>query len=627
MKLNANILLLLATRAVASNAGSGNSSYAVQKPPLTTKWTYTAGTNPWPEYPRPQLERSEWKNLNGIWRYESASDLAAANNPPFNSTLSHEVLVPSCLESALSGIQGNNTLYSWFSTSFTVPSEWDDNVLLNFGAIDYEATVFVNGHNASFHRGGYFQFTVDVTKYLTSGENELLVFVHDPTDSGDYVIPIGKQTLNPSHIFYTPCSGIWQSVWIESAPANHVVQLDLAADMHGVVNTTVYTSQKNAEKVEVAIIDAKSGKSVASHQGLSNEPFHFTVSSPKLWSPDSPTLYNVTVTFGKDKIQSYTGFRTVSKGTVDGVVRPLLNGEFIFWFGTLDQGYWPDGLYTPPNREAMVYDIQTLKKLGFNMLRKHIKVETALFYRACDELGLMVIQDMPALRPLQSILPNDAQQQEFVRQLEVLVNQLKSYPSIVTWVIYNEGWGQLIEGYPEFALTDLVKQLDPTRLVDSTTGWYDHGAGDFSDNHHYANPQCGTPFYSISSSPFDPKRIGFQGEFGGIGNNVSLEHLWNNQAAINSINQTYEIDETIDSWNYRSHYLLSELKDQIELFSCSGGVWTQTTDVEGEVNGLLTYDRRVLRTDEKQWKADIQALYDAATARQNSTVSARSLGI
>jgi len=277
-----------------------------------------------------------------------------------------------------------------------------------------------------------------------------------------------------------------------------------------------------------------------------------------------------------------------------------------------------------------------LKNLGFNMLRKHIKVENDLFYQACDQLGLLVIQDMPALRPLQSktfdngtsvtYLPNEDQQAEFDRQLVVLVNQHKNYPSIAAWVIYNEGWGQVIDGYPEFGLTELVRQLDPTRLVDSTTGWFDHGAGDFSDNHHYANPQCGSPFYSIQSSPFDPSRIGFQGEFGGIGQNVSIEHLWNVQEAINTINQTYEIDETIAAWNYRAHLLLTELKEQTSLFSCSGGVWTQTTDVEGEVNGLLTYDRRVLRPDEKQWKEDIQALYDAAAARGkgagNATVEA-----
>ncbi|EHK99334.1 putative Beta-galactosidase [Glarea lozoyensis 74030] len=320
---------------------------------------------------------------------------------------------------------------------------------------------------------------------------------------------------------------------------------------------------------------------------------------------------------------------------VGGVERPLLNGKFIFIFGTLDQGYWPDGLYTPPNREAMVYDIETLKNLGFNMLRKHIKVENALFYQACDQMGIMIIQDMPSLRPLQSYtgpncenipyLPNVEQQVEFDRQLEVLVNQHKSYPSIVTWVIYNEGWGQVTTTYPEFGLTDRVRQLDPTRLIDSTSGWYDHGAGDFSDNHHYANPQCGSPFYSIQSSPYDPTRIGFQGEFGGIGHNLSIANLWNVQDAINTINQTYEIDTSLEAWNYRAHILLGELRDQTALFACSGGVWTQTTDVEGEVNGLLSYDRRVLRCDVEQWKRDIGALYEAAAGRGNGTVVVRGL--
>ncbi|KAJ5586941.1 uncharacterized protein N7459_002706 [Penicillium hispanicum] len=598
--------------------------YTLKQPPLTTEWTDKVGTSPWPEYPRPQLQRSQWQNLNGVWQYQNASSLNAVQSPPFGQNLEHEVLIPSCLESGLSGIQGTFTLYSWFSTSFKVPSEWKgERTLLHFGAVDYEATVFVNGKQAGFHRGGYFRFTVDVTPYVNAGQaNELLVFVHDPTDSGDYVIPIGKQTLHPSHIFYTPCSGIWQSVWIESAPDNHVTQLDLDGNMNGQVNVTVHTSAVNATtSVQVVVRDGDTV--VATHQGTTNQPFQFNVDSPKLWSPDSPNLYNVSVQLGQDQIESYIGFRTISKGTVDGVVRPLLNGEFIFMFGTLDQGFWPDGLYTPPTREAMVYDLQLLKKLGFNMVRKHIKVEPELFYRACDELGLLVIQDMPSLRPLQAILPDAAQQTEFARQLELLVNQLKSFPSIATWVIYNEGWGQITSYYPEFELTARVRQLDPTRLVDSTTGWYDHGAGDFSDNHHYANPQCGAPFYSIDSSPYDDTRIGFQGEFGGLGNNVSVEHLWNVQDAIDTINQTYEIDTTVDIWNYRSHILLGELQDQVRRFSCSGGVWTQTTDVEGEVNGLMTYDRRLARVDENQWKADIKALYDAAAARSNATVSTR----
>ncbi|KAA8643926.1 hypothetical protein EYZ11_006407 [Aspergillus tanneri] len=621
------LLSTLAIRSWAAPATTGTGKpipYERQTPPLDTPWTDAVGTNPWPEYPRPQLQRSTWQNLNGLWQYKRAENVEAVNSPPFGQPLTHEVLVPSCLESALSGIQGKNTLYSWFKNQFNVPKSWSNqHVLLHFGAVDYEATVFVNNKQAGFHRGGYFHFTVDITAHVKfGGTNELLVFVHDPTDSDSYVVPIGKQTLNPSHIFYTPCSGIWQSVWIELAPENFITGLDLHANMEGQVNVTVHSGKSTP--VMVAVHEAED--ELTFHHGTSNTPFQFEVGEVDLWSPDSPTLYNVTVKMGDDEVTSYTGFRTISKGKIDGVWRPLLNGELLFMFGTLDQGYWPDGLYTPPHRKAMVYDLEMLKDLGFNMLRKHIKVESDLFYRACDELGLLVIQDMPSPRPLQyttnascqsvTILPDAKAQKEFSRQLELLVNQFKSHPSIAAWVIYNEGWGQVIEGYPEFALTERVKQLDPSRLVIATSGWVDHGAGDFSDNHHYANPQCGTPFYSLQSAPHDPSRIGFQGEFGGIGHNVSIENLWNDQKAINAINQTYEIDETLDAWNYRSHVLLSELLDQVRRFDCSGGVWTQTTDVEGEVNGLMTYDRRVKRVNRDQWKDDIQALYDAAEKRQ-----------
>ncbi|OQE27570.1 hypothetical protein PENSTE_c004G00992 [Penicillium steckii] len=630
--------LLVATSAASPqhdiiSRQNGGTGYSVKQPPLTTPWTDKVGTEPWPEYPRPQLQRPKWQNLNGVWSYQNASNLDAVQTPPFGQQLGRKVLVPSCLESGLSGIQDSFTLYSWFSNTFKVSSDWkNQKIILNFDAVDYEATVFVNGKKAGFHRGGYFRFSLDITQHVKLGqENELLVFVHDPTDYGDAVIPIGKQTLRPSHIFYTPCSGIWQTVWLEAVPQNHITKLDLDANMDGRVNVTVHTSAANATS-NVMVTIHEDGKVLKTHSGPSNRPFQFSVESPDLWSPDSPKLYNVTVQLGNDKVQSYTGFRTITKGKVDGVVRPLLNGEFVFMFGTLDQGYWPDGLHTPPTKEAMIYDLKVLKSLGFNMVRKHIKVETELFYQACDELGLLVIQDMPSLRPSQSktnpvdcssspILPNAEQQNEFSRQLDLLIDQFKSFPSIATWVIYNEGWGQITDYFPEIELTKRVKQLDPTRLVDSVTGWYDHGVGDFSDNHHYANPQCGTPFYSINSSPYDETRIGFQGEFGGVGNNVSIEHLWNNQAAIDTINQTYEIDETIESWNYRSHLLLGELADQVKRFACSGGVWTQTTDVEGEVNGLMTYDRRLKRVDEDQWKKDIQALYDAAAARSNATTS------
>ncbi|GAB7360559.1 hypothetical protein MBLNU230_g0444t1 [Neophaeotheca triangularis] len=594
--------------------------YSVQQPPLDTPWTYSVGTNPWPEYPRPQLQRSKWQSLNGIWTYQNASSLDSA--PPFGQTLANEVLVPSCLESGLSGIQGRDTTFSWFAREFEVPGEWaGDAVLLNFAAVDYEATVYLDGQQVAFHRGGYFAFVVDITDYVSAGgSHELLVFVHDPTDTDEYVIPIGKQTRNPSHIFYTPCSGIWQQVWIEAAPANHITEIDVSADMNGRVNVTVSSCNDTASEVSMEVYD-QDGHSVSTQTFAANAAFSFAVDSPKLWSPDSPTLYNVSISLGGDTVDSYLGFRTISRGVIDGVERPLLNGEFVFQFATLDQGFWPDGIYTPPNREAMVYDLQSLKELGFNTVRKHIKVETSLFYQACDQLGLMVVQDMPSLKA--DAIPDAEQQDEFQRQLTLLINQRKFFPSIITWVIYNEGWGQITEDYyPEFGLTYLVNQLDGgTRLIDAVSGWDDHGAGDYHDNHHYANPQCGSPFYSTPSTPYDPTRIGFQGEFGGIGNNVSIEHLWNVQAAIDTINQTYEINTSLDAYNYRAHVLLSELTEQIEMFACSGAVWTQTTDVEGEVNGLLTYDRRILRPDVDAWQADIQGLYDAAARRSNGSMT------
>ncbi|KAL4784471.1 glycoside hydrolase superfamily [Aspergillus varians] len=601
-------LLVLAGLTVAATP------YALQTPPLTTDWTEHVGTNPWPEYPRPQLQRSQWRNLNGIWEYRNAEHARAIDAPPFGQSLDTEVLIPSCLESGLSaGLQGRNTLYSWLSTTFTVPHGWENqNVLLNFGAVDNEATVFVNGENVGFHRGGFFEFTLDVTEHINhDSSNELLVFVYDPTDTNGTMAPLGKQRLIPSHIFYTPCSGIWQSVWLEAAPADHISRLDLTADMDGEVTVTVHSSSGNATSVRVTI--EEDDETIASHSGTANREFKFTVDDVELWSPGSPTLYNVTVTLGDDQVRSYTGFRTISKATVEGVVRPLLNGEFIFVFGTLDQGYWPDGLYTPPNREAMVYDLQLLKDLGFNMVRKHIKVETGLFYRAAAELGLLVIQDMPSMPLL--FQPDAEQQEEFGRQLELMVNQLKGHPCIMSWVIYNEGWGQQILTEPEYGLKDRVGELDPSRLVNSASGWNDHGAGDFIDNHHYANPQCGTPWYSSPASPYDPERIALQGEFGGLGHNVSIENLWNVQASIDAIAETYEMDATLEIWNYRSRSLLRELRHQIERFACSGAVWTQTTDVEGEVNGLMTYDRRIKRVDEKQWRDDIESLYDAARDR------------
>ncbi|KAF2267189.1 putative hydrolase [Lojkania enalia] len=618
----------------ASVLTSTNADYVLKEGPLDTPWTKTVGLNPWPQYPRPQLERSAWKNLNGIWKYQNATSPDDVHKLPFANSLTSEVLVPFCLESALSGIMNEYSTYSWYGTSFDVPSSWHagDRVLLNFGAVDYQATVFVNGHNVGNHTGGYWSFTFDVTDFLkANGTNELLVFVYDPTDrvidGKETQIVLGKQSLHFNHIFYTPCSGIWQTVWLESAPAEHITELHLDANMDGRVNVTVYSSYGWDSPVEITIYEPHSDTIKAVGKGTAGTAFQFTVDSPDLWSPDSPTLYNLTATLGSDIVNSYTGFRTVSRGVINGIQRPLINGKFFFWFGTLDQGFWPDGIYTAPTYEAMVSDLQALKEVGYNMVRKHIKVEPALFYKAADELGLLLIQDMPSLRtyvytnpepkscPPRTAVGSPEAQQEFDSQLALLIQQQRNYPSIVTWVIYNEGWGQDSGNPPDGRLTDMVRSLDPTRLVNSVTGWWDHGFGDFHDNHRYPQPQCGTPWYSLENTPYDSSRIGIQGEFGGIGHNVSADHLWKEKEPIDHIANIYSITTDLKAWNHNAHILLGELRQQIEHYACSGAVWTETTDVEGEVNGMLTYDRRINRMDKDQWKRDIQALYDTAERR------------
>ncbi|KAF2133711.1 glycoside hydrolase family 2 protein [Dothidotthia symphoricarpi CBS 119687] len=612
---------------------SNETEYKLGKITLDTPWTASVGTNPWPEHPRPRLQRALWKNLNGVWRFRNATK-GDDSAPPFGQTLERAVLIPSCLESALSGITELRHTYSWFQTSFDIPSDWqrDNRVVLNFGAVDYQASVFVNGQQAGTHTGGYFEFSFDVTNYLSAnGTNELLVHVYDPTDMDRVQIPIGKQTLgrDGNSIWYTPCTGIWQTVWLESTPSEYVSKLDLNAEMDGTVNMTVHSSTNSTNTpFQISFLEPDSDEVKFTTVGISGKPFIFKVDAPELWTPDTPTLYNISISFGgdaSDEIQSYTGFRTISRGEIDGVQRPLLNGEFVFPFGPLDQGFWPDGIYTPPSVEAMVFDLQQLKEVGINMVRKHIKVEPALYYRACDEMGLLIIQDMPSLRPdLPATsgcgtirLEGDAEQKEFNRQLGVLVEQLKNYPSIFAWTIYNEEWGQsTVAPWPEFGLTDMVRSLDPTRLVNAVSGWTDHTAGDFDDNHHYSTPQCGTPFWSTQGSgydsAYDPSRIGLQGEFGGIGQYVAPANSWFKSPSQQS---AYELTNTTAIWNYRCIDLLRQLREQVELFACSGGVWTQTTDVEGEVNGLMTYDRRVNRMDRGLWREGVGALRDAARGR------------
>lgn len=578
------------------------------------------------------LRRHRWLNLNGPWQFKPAANADELRTPPFGGCgFDREILVPFPMESGLSGIMENH-IYSWYRKSFVIPRGWTDKVMINFGAVDYEATVFVNGKNVGFHRGGYFKFSFDITTSLNpQGQaNELLVFVYDPTDSQNTLIPLGKQILKPEHIFYTPSSGIWQTVFLEPVPEEHIVNIDTTARVDGFIRVNVTTSNPSSgASVKVTLYPpivsspdfnlypTSFSTSIFRTQGTANQLFTFRLPSPRSWSPQAPNLYHFQVEVGRDVVQSYLGFRTIEKRKdVNGVFRPFLNGNFVFQFGTLDQGFWPDGLYTAPTFEAMIYDLKVLKQLGFNLVRKHIKVEPEIFYYACDQLGLLVWQDMPSMSP-KLPMPTSDQQNEFARQLKLMVTQLYSFPSIVTWVIYNEGWGQQLSS-PEIQLTPMLKQMDPNRLIISASGFRDAGVGDFHDNHHYPYPQCGTPFYSLPSTPYDPARISIQGEFGGIGHMPSIKNLWNVQSQLDTLNQTYEITSTIQIWNYRATRVVQDLRDQARMFSCSGGIFTQTTDVEAEINGLLTYDRRILRPDVGVWQRLISSIYVAAQTRSSS---------
>ncbi|KAJ7699752.1 glycoside hydrolase family 2 protein [Mycena olivaceomarginata] len=588
--------------------------YKAIEPKLKTRWTDGVAADPdgaWAEYPRPQLKRDTWLNLNGVWEFQFANNSGDVNNVPVNTTLNQRVLVPFCIESGLSGIAQQST-FSWYRRGFEIPESFTDNVVLHFAA------VFVNGVKVGTHTGGYDKFAFDITAHITkNATNELILFVFDPTDDPAGNIPIGKQRRVPSHIFYTPCTGIWQTVSLEAVPsAEYITDITLRAAADGSVNTTVTTSTNSSSPVSIAILDpADNSKTLFTANGTANSEFSFAMSpTPQVWSPATPNLYNITVTVGDDLVQTYTGFRTVERKEVDGVQRFVLNGEPLFQFGPLDQGYWPDGLHSPPSYDGMVYDLQYLKSLGMNFLRKHIKVEPDLFYHAADTLGLIIMQDMPAL-DLRAPTPD--QQAEWERQLNVMVRGHTGFPSILTFMLYNEGWGQLSNG-PEIELTPRIAEiLAGHQLINSVSGWNDWGqqlfnisVGDYHDNHHYSSPQCGAPFYSIASTPNDPNRIGFQGEFGGVGVNTTIDHLWNDPVAIANINQTYEIDANTDIWNYRALRVIEELREQTEMFNCNGGVYTQTTDVEGEVNGFVTYDREVDHVDTEKWKAAIQALYD-----------------
>ncbi|MFE4696812.1 PA14 domain-containing protein [Streptomyces sp. NPDC056738] len=562
---------------------------------LRTKWAdaVDAGKTK-TEYPRPQLTRTDWRDLNGSWQFAPAQ---AGEQPPVGKKLAEKIRVPYPVESQLSGVERHEDRM-WYRRTFTVPADWKvgsgKHLQLNFGAVDWRAEVYVNGTKVAEHEGGYDKFSADVTAALRPGRTqELIVGVYDPTDAQNGENPpVGKQRLDPSGIWYTPSSGIWQTVWMEPVAADHVDSLKLTPDVE---NSRLTVEPKGVRDGVPVTATAYAGhRKVATVKGRTGQPLVLRITDPHLWSPDDPFLYDLKVSVGADHVRSYFGMRSIAVEQVNGTPRTVLNGKPVFMMATLDQGFWPDGLYTAPTDEALAYDLRMHKQMGFNAVRKHIKVEPDRWFYWADRLGLMVWQDMPAM--IAGVNPNAASRAEYEREMKQMIDEHISSPSVVMWVTFNEGWGQ----YDEARIADQAKAWDPTRLINSMSGinlGVDGGTGDIIDEHGYPSP-------ALPPNP-DGKRALVSGEYGGLGLAVP-GHAW-------SVQQSY-VD--VDPSAYTDDYLARLA--EVHKLACKGGngaVYTQISDVEGELNGLITYDRAVVKPDVARLKAAHEALiHDASQA-------------
>ncbi|MET8076331.1 PA14 domain-containing protein [Streptomyces sp. NPDC005303] len=572
------------------SSGPNHSTYE-----LRTKWADEVGPgNAHPEYPRPQLTRDAWQNLNGRWQFAAAGP---GEQPPVGRNLAERILVPYPVESQLSGLERHEDRM-WYRRTFTVPADWHigsgKRLRLNFGAVDWRSEVYVNGTRVAEHTGGYDKFSADITDALKPGRTqELIVGVYDPTDAADGENPpLGKQRLDPSGIWYTPSSGIWQTVWMEPVARDHVDSLKLTPDVSAGRLTVEAQGVRDGLPVTATAYAGK--RKVATAHGRTGGPLTLTIDEPRLWSPDDPYLYGLKVTVGADHVGSYFGMRSIAVENVNGTPRTVLNGEPVFMMATLDQGFWPDGLHTAPTDEALAYDLKVHKQLGFNAVRKHIKVEPDRWFYWADRLGLMVWQDMPAMTA--GVNPSPAARAEYEREMKQMIDEHISSPSVVMWVTFNEGWGQ----YDVGRIAEQAKAWDPTRLVNNQSGLNlgaDGDAGDIMDEHGYPSP-------ALPPHP-DGRRALVSGEYGGLGLAVP-GHAW-------SVQQSY-VD--VDPATYTDDYLVK--LDEVRALACRGGnaaVYTQISDVEGELNGLLTYDRRVLKPDVERVRAAHQAIVrDASRA-------------
>ncbi|QXV65621.1 beta galactosidase jelly roll domain-containing protein [Mucilaginibacter sp. 21P] len=599
----------------AFGAFAQQSNWHPIKDRITTPWADKVDPKkPLPEYPRPQLVRdNNWQNLNGLWDY---SIVAKANTP---SKYDGKILVPFAVESALSGVGktvGKDSLL-WYKTTFKLSNQVKGKqVLLHFGAVDWRTEVFVNGKSIGKHEGGFDPFTFDITTALKGGgDQQIVVSVWDPTDDGPQ--PRGKQVKKPEGIWYTPVTGIWQTVWVEGVAKTHIQSTKQTPDIDQ-KTLSVSAAIAGVQPGDKLRITAYDGKIRVDEQTVdAGATAMLNIANPKLWSPESPFLYDLQVAVIRnnkaiDQVKSYFAMRKISLGAdANGVQRMLLNNNFVFQYGPLDQGWWPDGLYTPPTYEAMVYDIDKLKEMGFNMIRKHIKVEPARYYTYCDQHGMLLWQDMPSgdlgngweNRP--GVIDRATDQNRtpesegyYRKEWNAIMNELHNYPSIVVWTPFNEAWGQ----FKTVEISEWTMKKDPSRLVNSASGGNFYTTGHIVDLHNY--PQPATPRPDI----FGKTTAVVLGEFGGLGWPVE-GHNW--QANKNWGYQTFKNGEDL----LKRYVTFTDRLQELIKLGLSAAVYTQTTDVEGEVNGFLTYDRKVIKMPVESLRKENVKLYNPALVK------------
>lgn len=580
--------------AICAFACAGFSQWKPAGDKIKTEWADKVDPqNVLPEYPRPIMERPQWLNLNGLWDYAITK-----KDAPLPKTFDGKILVPFAIESSLSGvgktIKADQSL--WYERKFQIPEDWKGkNVLLNFGAVDWKAEVFVNGNKIGEHTGGYTPFSFNITKNLKDGENSLAVRVWDSTGNG---LPRGKQLENPRGIFYTSVSGIWQTVWLEPVSASHISGLKITPDLDSSSFDIRVDSDDKSATATIKVLD--NGKVVAQTTAAANKTANIPVKNPKLWWPKSPFLYDLEITLSNkggeqvDSVKSYAAMRkfSIAKHGRFGGVDFTLNNKKFFTFGPLDQGWWPDGLYTAPTDEALKFDIQRTKDLGFNSIRKHVKVEPARWYTHCDRLGMVVWQDMPSMfgegngwQPRGFFQGEERTvskkfEETYRKEWKEIMESLHSYPCIAIWVPFNEAWGQ----FKTKEITEWTKSMDPSRLVNSASGGNYFDCGDIVDSHDYGNPIM---------YMFNNQKVNVVGEYGGIGCAVD-GHLW-----VKDKNWGYGKMRSQEEVTKRFVELTNRFIDMTK-YGCFGAIYTQTTDVEIEVNGLFTYDRKVLKVDEEK---------------------------